>query len=118
MLVNSDNVIKLRNTSWPSEVREIGENPIYKEIWSMAQQCKQHRSPLHHLAQLFPIHSKNIEEIRVPCYPPEWTPITDIQIDGRKEDVVKCAEKPNKEVQIFTNGSGHSSRIGAATILR
>ena len=57
---------------------------------------------LHHLAQFFSIHLKNVEEIRAPCHPPEWIPITDIHIDGRKEDTVKCAEEANKEVQIFT----------------
>ena len=93
-------------------------NPIYKEIQSAAQQCKRHRSPLHHLARLFPIHPKNIEEIRAPHHPPEWTPATDIHINGRKEDVVKRAEEANEEVQIFTDGSGHSGGIGAAAILR
>ena len=93
-------------------------NPIFKEIRSTARQRKWHRSPLHHLAQLFPIHLKNVEEIRAPHHPPEWTPVTDIHIDGRKEDMVKHAEEANEEVQIFTDSSGHSSGIGAAAILR
>ena len=93
-------------------------NPIYKEVRSAARQHKRHKSPLHHLAQLFPIHPKNVEEIRAPHHPPEWIPSTDIHIDGRKEDAVKCAEEANEEVQIFTDGSGHSGGIGAAAILR
>ena len=93
-------------------------NPIYKEVQSAACQCKRHKSPLHHLAQLFPIHPKNVEEIRAPRHPPEWIPAMDIHIDGRKEDAVKRAEEANEEVQIFTDGSGHSGGIGAAAILR
>ena len=74
--------------------------------------------PLHHLAQLFPLHPKHIEEIKAPRHPPEWTPVTDIHIDGKKEDAVKHTEEANEEVQIFTNGSGHSGGIGATAILR
>ncbi|KIM50629.1 hypothetical protein SCLCIDRAFT_60635, partial [Scleroderma citrinum Foug A] len=93
-------------------------NPIHKEIQSTAHQCKQHKSPLHHIAQLFPLHPKHVEEIKAPHHPPEWTPVTDIHIDGKKEDAVKHTEEANKEVQIFTDGSGHSGGIGATAILR
>ena len=96
------------------------EHPLYKPVKaSAAHNIKRHKAPLHNLMRLFKLNPNKIEKISVAVRNPmdiNNGPIR-ISIANSKEESKRETLNATEKVKIFTDGSVHSNKVGAAAIL-
>jgi ribonuclease HI len=92
-------------------------NPYRK---ASKRQPKRHRTPLHQLAAEVGISSEDIEEIPVVRINPALqhsTPIN-IVIPESKEESIQVEAHATETIRVYTDGSSHNGKVGAAALLR
>lgn len=96
------------------------EHPLYKPVkHASSRNAKRHRSPLHSLLGSIDFNPKLIEKIPAKPRNPALTgklPFT-VSIALSKESSVAEDRHAQESVRIYTDGSAHNGKVGAAAIL-
>ena len=96
------------------------EHPLHKPLrYAARRNVKRHRAPLHELAQALPDDPDNIETIPTVRANPACsriTPIT-VSIPQSKEDSKAADTNAEEEIKVYSDGSMHGGKVGAAAVL-
>lgn len=92
-------------------------HPLYKPARRAAKFVKRHRAPLHHIMKAMGRHPNDMETIAIVWHPPDWRCPFKITIDGTVEEAEERERHNEAEIRIYSDGSGHKGRIGAAAVL-
>ena len=81
---------------------------------------KRHRSPLHVLTNIFGIDPSIIEKIPPVRVHPNRKSSRSVQIDipANKEDSKRADANATEKIRIYSDGSAHDGKVGAAALLR
>lgn len=96
------------------------KHPLHNHLKRAAKcQPKRHKSPLHHLAVSMSAPPEQIEEIPVVRINPAFgqTSGVTIIIPDTKADSIRIEAHSEETVRVFTDGSSHNGKVGAAAIL-
>jgi ribonuclease HI/exonuclease III len=96
------------------------KHPLFKQVnWKKTSTTRRHKGPLHNLAGTYNLVARNVEKIPSFARNPSKTgknPFqTSIPID--KEASVLEAANAKEEIQVFSDGSAHGGKVGAAAVL-
>ena len=97
------------------------EHPLHKLIRKSAnRQVKRHRSPLHTLTSVFGIEPGKMEKIPpVRTHPKKrGSQIVHIDIPPSKEDSKRADANAVERIKVYSDGSAHDGKVGAAAILK
>jgi len=96
------------------------EHPLYKPVkHTYSKNAKRHRSPLHLLLDSASLNPKMIEKIPAKPRNPALTgklPFT-VSIALSKESSVAEDRHAQESVRIYTDGSAHNGKVGAAAVM-
>jgi ribonuclease HI len=96
------------------------EHPLHKPFrYAARRHVKRHRAPLHELAQTLPDDPDNIETIPTVRTNPACSkvaPIT-VSIPQSKEDSKAADANADEEIKVYSDGSMHGGKVGAAAVL-
>ena len=96
------------------------KHPLYKPLRHAARRhVKRHRALLHELAQVLPDDPDNIETIPTVRANPAYSrmdPIT-VSIPQSKEDSRTADANAEEEIKVYSDGSMHEGKVGAAAVL-
>ena len=96
------------------------EHPLYKPVKAIkGRYIKRHRSPLHLLFNNTPFDPKSIKKIPTKPRDPALTgklPFN-ISIASSKEASIREDRLDNKTIKIYSDGSAHKGKVGAAATL-
>jgi Reverse transcriptase (RNA-dependent DNA polymerase) len=84
-----------------------------------ARKTKRHRSALHHMTQFYSVKAKTVETLPVVRQNPverNRLPAT-LEITGDKEASVLLDRNARETIKVYTDGSAHGGKVGAAAIL-
>jgi hypothetical protein len=90
---------------------------IYKKVTK--RKVKQHKAPIHHLAQIFQLEHVKFETILTAEQNPAQIRNKPFQIDipRSKEDLRAKDEYAPENIKVYLDSSSHRGKVGAATIL-
>ena len=95
-------------------------HPLHPALKRAAsRRTKRHRSPLHHLADCLAVPPNEIENIPVVAANPalrQRLPFR-ISIPSDKETSKRLEANANETIRVFTDGSMHNDKVGAAAVL-
>lgn len=92
-------------------------HPLHKPAQlAMKKQTKRHRSPLHTLFATTGVQPKPYETILSTRRRRNYRILANVQIDEDREEAIEKANRLTGVV-VFTDGSGHDKKIGAAAIM-
>jgi ribonuclease HI len=95
-------------------------HPLHKQIRAAARRrIRRHRSPLHELAEILKSDPDSIEEIPVVRANPAHkskNPIK-VSIPASKDASVSEDAHAREEIKVYTDGSIHGGKVGAAAVL-
>jgi ribonuclease HI len=95
-------------------------HPLFKPIRASANgNIRRHKAPLHSLMQLFEINPKETEKIAVAVCNPMDTNKIPLRIDiaNDKAESKASSQRASEVVKVYTDGSVHDNKVGAAAIL-
>ena len=96
------------------------EHPLFKTVnWKVTSTTKRHRGPIHNLARTYNVATKEIEKIPTAARDPSKLgklPFS-ISIPVDKDASVLEAANASEEIQVYSDGSAHGGKVGAAAIL-
>jgi ribonuclease HI len=96
------------------------EHPLHKPLRLAARRyVRRHRAPLHELAQMLPDDPDNIETIPAVRENPACdtkAPIS-VCIPQNKEDSRIADASSREEIKVYSDGSMHGGKVGAAAVL-
>lgn len=96
------------------------EHPLHKPIRNAARrQVKRHRAPLHELAQSLPMDPDKIEMVPVVRINPANRSKTPFQVSipATKEESKIIDRSAREEIKVYTDGSIHRDKVGAAAVM-
>ena len=96
------------------------EHPLHKPIRNAARrQVKRHRAPLHELAQSLPMDPDKIEMVPVVRINPANRSKTPFQVSipATKEESKNIDRSAREEIKVYTDGSIHRDKVGAAAVM-
>lgn len=95
-------------------------HPLHKAYrLAGARKVKRHKSALHHMTQLYGIKATDVETLPVIRQNPvlrHYLPMT-IEIPKSKEASVRLDNASRETIKIYTDGSAHHGKVGAAAVL-
>src|ERR1019366_6056246 len=97
------------------------KHPLYNHLKRAAKcQPRRHKSPLHHLAVSMSVPPDQIEKIPIVHINPAngQEPKINITIPDNKEESIQVEAHAEESVRVFTDGSSHNGKVGAAAVLR
>ena len=97
------------------------EHPLHAPVKRSAKGiAKRHRSPLHILTSIYGIHPNNFEKIPpVRLHPSNRdSQATYIDIPRNKEESKRADATAVEKIKVYSDGSAHSGKVGAAAILK
>jgi ribonuclease HI len=97
------------------------EHPLHSLVKRSAKrQIKRHHLPLHTLTSIFNICPSKIEEIPpVRVHPKDkGSKIVRIDIPPDKEALKRANTNATEQIKVYTDGSSHDRKVGAAAILK
>jgi ribonuclease HI len=97
------------------------EHPLHALIKKSARRyIKRHRSPLHTLIGIFGIDPSDIEKIPPVRIHPRKRGLRDLRIDipPNKDDSKRADANATEKIKVYSDGSAHDGRVGAAAILK
>lgn len=93
-------------------------HPLYDDIKSARGRLpKSHPSPLQIVMNMNKLTKLELECIDTLYKEPDWKPPIRPIIAGTREDAIKLDEADNSDIKIYTDGSGHDNKVGAAAIM-
>jgi ribonuclease HI len=97
------------------------EHPLHSLVkHSAKRQIKRHCLPLHTLTSIFNICLNEIEEVPPVCVHPKdkGSKIVHIDIPLDKEASKQADANTTEQIKVYTDGSSHNGKVGAAAILK
>ena len=97
------------------------EHPLHSLVKRSTKGCiKRHRSPINTLTNIFRINSTDFEKIPpVRIHPSKRGSCeTHIDIPPSKKESKRADTSAIEKIKVYTDGSAHSGKVGAAAILR
>ena len=99
----------------------LRKHPLHAPVKkSIKVSVKRHHSPLHTLTSIFGTDSRKFEKIPpVRTHPSKRSSqATRIDIPANKDDSKRADTNATEEIKVYSDGSAHSGKVGAAAILR
>jgi ribonuclease HI len=99
----------------------LREHPLYKPVKRSAKgNIRRHCSPLHTLAGVFGINPEDSEKIPpVHIHPKEQgSQLVHTDIPSNKEASKEKDKNAREAIRVYSNGSAHNGKVGAAAILK
>ena len=93
-------------------------HPLHKHIIQALRQHRHHKSPLHHILLTFPLDPRKTETIQPIRHSTKWSPQTKINIRDKDEAIEHVLAEETEDTVLYSDGSGHDGKIGAAAVLR
>ena len=96
------------------------EHPLFKAVnWKTTSTTKRHRGPIHNLARTYNIDARKVEKIPTAARNPSKTGKLPFQISipADKDASAQEAANASEEIQVYSDGSAHGGKVGAAAIL-
>jgi ribonuclease HI len=97
------------------------EHPLHAPVKRSAKgRVKRHRSPLHTLTSIFGINPSNIEKIPPVRVHPRTRGLQAVHIDipPSKDDSKRADANAVEKIKVYSDGSAHDGKVGAAAILK
>lgn len=92
-------------------------HPLHKVARRAARFVKKHRAPLHYILKALGEDPREVERIDIVRKPPGWKCPVEVTIDSSVDEAVRREWSNEADIRVYTDGSGHKGRIGAAAVL-